>query len=154
QPGSPVLAGIYAQQLTSYPYPDPLGTTYTSSPYAGAFDGQTNWSTFQRAPLLDNTQTLMLDPVILGGRNRGTAVSTILASGGGNPIIDVGASAQPGIAIIGTDEKLGTWYFSRDNGVHWTRLKGASVTRAWLLDAGPGTRIRFVPRPGLHRGSI
>src|SRR5262249_54716508 len=91
---------------------------------------------------------------ILGGRNRGTAVSTILASGGGNPIIDVGASAQPGIAIIGTDEKLGTWYFSRDNGVHWTRLKGASVTRAWLLDTGPGTRIRFVPRPGLHRGSI
>jgi hypothetical protein len=107
---------------------------------------------FNHAPLLANTQTLTLDPVLAGSPNPGTLVSAILASGG-NPITDVDAGAQPGIALIGTDSAFGTWSFSTDGGVTWTTVAGVSSANALLLDSGPLTRLRFLPLPG-QAGSV
>ena len=85
----------------------------------------------------------------------GTLVSSLI--GGGNVTDTDGADAHDGatpgtlgIAITGADTTEGTWYYTTDNGAHWTAFAGTgtptiSDTNALHLVGDANTRIYFDP---------
>jgi hypothetical protein len=94
------------------------------------------------APTVDNAADLVftvdednLDPA-------GDLISDILASGGGDTIVDFD-NANEGIAVTSVDLTNGTWQYSLDDGGSWNDFVAVSETNATLLDAG--NRIRFIP---------
>lgn len=94
----------------------------------------------------------------------GTLVSAL--TGNGNVTDPDGAGAHdgatpgvPGIAITGADTTEGTWWYSTDNGAHWTQFAGSGLTsvsqaNALHLAADANTRIYFEPGRQDWNGSV
>ncbi len=91
-------------------------------------------------------------PVLLGSNsmaaideddsaNAGTLVATLIAGQSS----DIDSAAVAGIAVIGVDDSFGQWQYSRDGGVSWAGLGGASEGNARLLAADALSAVRFVP---------
>jgi uncharacterized repeat protein (TIGR01451 family) len=99
------------------------------------------------APVLDNTGTLLLTPILQDNTNSpGDSVISLLASGGGDPITDIDPGALEGLAVTGVDDANGTWQYSINAGATWLPLGGVADTTAVLLDQDG--LVRFVPDPG------
>ncbi|MBA5874907.1 MAG: DUF4347 domain-containing protein, partial [Nitrospira sp. CR1.2] len=94
------------------------------------------------APVLSDT-ALTLTVVEDAGAPSGAVGSLISAFTGG--ITDVDASAVKGIAITGTDQTNGTWYYTTDGGSAWTAVGSVSNTSALLLADNGSTRLYFAP---------
>jgi 6-phosphogluconolactonase (cycloisomerase 2 family) len=117
---------------------------------AGAVDNNLAvLSTPNRAPLLDNTGTMVLrvTPNDEPG-NPGTLVSAILASAGGDRVADSDLTDKEGIAVVATDSTHGTWQYTVNGGTNWYNIGSVSETGARLLPANNVTRIRLVPAAG------
>ena len=76
------------------------------------------------------------------------AVGSLLSSFTGG-ISDVNAGAVKGIAITGTNETNGTWYYTTNGGTTWTAVNAidgtVSGTNALLLADNANTRLYFRP---------
>ncbi|HYC53038.1 MAG TPA: DUF4347 domain-containing protein, partial [Gemmatimonadaceae bacterium] len=85
------------------------------------------------------------------------AVGTLVSSLTGGISDPQGAGAAKGIAIIGSDETNGTWYYTTDGGATWTELNqldgAVSTSNALLLADNAQTRLYFQPHPNWN-GSI
>ncbi len=121
------------------------------SAYDGGYaDAMTVFEAFDmpvinQAPVLNVQSPLSLRPVQQGdSMNFGTRITTMLASGGGDPITDQ-AGSKEGIAIIGANTANGTWQYTINNGVSWKTMGKVSNTSAQLLASDTATRLRFVP---------
>ena len=77
----------------------------------------------------------------------GTLVSDLVnlnpPSGGLDNVTDADHSATTGVAITGADGSNGTWWYTTDNGAHWTQFDPVSDSSALLLAADSGTRVYF-----------
>ena len=123
--------------------------TYADATASGgttAFSSGTNGAALTVAPVNDAPElsgagmyltTITEDTVT----NDGDLVSTIIASGGGNPITDVDAGAVEGIAIFSLSNSNGTWEY--DIGSGWNPVGTVSVGSSLLLR--DSDRLRFVP---------
>lgn len=60
----------------------------------------------------------------------------------------VSDSDGAGIAITGANSKLGTWWYSTDNGAHWQKVGKVAESRALLLEANSATRVYFQSKAG------
>ena len=98
------------------------------------------------APVLDGTKNYTLTSITEDqDNNSGNLVSSIIASGGGDPITDADDGALEGIAIVASfDNSHGTWEYTSD-GTTWLALGAVSGTSARLLYADANTRLRFNP---------
>ena len=99
------------------------------------------------APILDDTITMTLDSVFEGATNpAGNTVDDIYLTGfSGNAFFDLDGDPS-GIAIVSTDETLGSWeYF---NGSFWDSIGFVSASNTLLL-AGDNL-IRFIPSGNLN----
>ncbi|MFO0701137.1 MAG: tandem-95 repeat protein, partial [Nitrospira sp.] len=94
------------------------------------------------APVLADT-ALSITVAEDAGAPSGAVGSTISAFTGG--ITDVDASAVKGIAITGTNETNGTWYYTTNGGTTWTAVGTVSNTSALLLADNASTRLYFAP---------
>src|SRR5262249_11955899 len=74
----------------------------------------------------------------------------ISLSGGVANVTDPDDGAFTGIALIGTDTTHGTWFYSIDDGAHWTAVGSVSNTSALLLAADANTRLYFQPNPSFR----
>ncbi len=70
------------------------------------------------------------------------AVGTLISALSGG-ISDPDSGSLQGVAITGADGSHGTWYYSTDNGVHWTAVGAVADDSALLLRAGD--RLYFQP---------
>ncbi len=107
------------------------------------------------APVLDNSGTMSL-----AGINEdettpsGDTIASLIASAGGDRIIDADAGAIEGIAVIAVDNTNGAWEFSTNGGGSWTAFGSPSTAAARLLGAdGANNMVRFVPT-GDFSGSV
>ncbi len=98
------------------------------------------------APTLSDTvlsMTVVEDAAFPSGAV-GSPISTFV--GGAS---DTDAGAVKGIAIIGTNETNGTWYYTLDSGTTWTAINAVdgsvSTSNALLLANDPSTRLYFKP---------
>ena len=97
------------------------------------------------APALDLVDCTMTSITEDQDNNSGDLVSSIIASGGGDPITDADDGALEGIAIVASfDNSHGTWEYTSD-GTTWLALGAVSGTSARLLYADANTRLRFNP---------
>ena len=94
------------------------------------------------APVLADT-ALSLTVAEDAGAPSGVVGSLISAFTGG--ITDVDSGAAKGIAITGTDETNGTWYYTTNGGSTWTAVGAVSNTSALLLADNGSTRLYFAP---------
>ncbi|MBK8278310.1 MAG: hypothetical protein IPK92_21450 [Nitrospira sp.] len=94
------------------------------------------------APVLADT-ALALTVAEDAGVPSGTVGSPISAFTGG--ISDVDNGASKGIAITGSNQTNGTWYYSRNGGTTWTAVGTVSNTSALLLADNASTRLYFAP---------
>ncbi len=104
-----------------------------------------------QAPELDTSGDLTLTPIqedVADAVNPGNTVQEILESGGGNPLSDVDAGTQIGVAVVAADDSHGAWQYSLDGGVTWQDLTGVANSSATLLSADD--RLRFVPDADYH----
>ena len=90
----------------------------------------------------------------------GTLVSSLVdlnpPAGGLDNVTDADSGAVTGIALTATSTTNGSWWYSLDNGAHWTDVNAVSAvsnTNALLLAADAGTRIYFQPNANFS-GSI
>ncbi|MBX3325246.1 MAG: DUF4347 domain-containing protein, partial [Nitrospira sp.] len=90
------------------------------------------------APVLADT-VLSLTVAEDAGVPSGAVGSVISAFTGG--ITDVDASAVKGLAITGSNETNGTWYYTTDGGTTWTAVGTVSTTSALLLADNASTRL-------------
>ncbi|MCQ4349017.1 VCBS domain-containing protein, partial [Pseudomonas stutzeri] len=102
------------------------------------------------APLLADT-ALSLSVAEDAGAPSGAVGSPLSAFTGG--ISDPDGDVPKGIAIIGSDETHGTWYYSTDGGSSWQSVGSVSATSALLLADNPNTRLYFQPADDFN-GSI
>ncbi len=70
------------------------------------------------------------------------AVGSLLSAFTGG-ITDVDSGASKGIAITGTNETNGTWYYTTNGGSTWTAVGTVSNTSALLLADNGNTRLYF-----------
>ncbi|MFN9436905.1 MAG: hypothetical protein ACK6DC_18450, partial [Planctomycetota bacterium] len=70
----------------------------------------------------------------------GALVSTL--TGG---VSDANTGSPKGIAIIGSLETNGTWYYTRDAGLAWQQVGAVSASSSLLLADDPNTRVYFAP---------
>lgn len=119
--------------LTSVSRATGLGTVATMS---------VDISPVNDAPVLADT-TLSLTVGEDAGAPSGAVGSLISAFTGG--ISDVDASASKGIAITGTDETNGRWYYTTNGGTTWTAVGTVSNSSALLLADNGSTRLYFSP---------
>ncbi|GGF37632.1 hypothetical protein GCM10011611_50130 [Aliidongia dinghuensis] len=110
------------------------------------------------SPVLHGTSVSLTHATEDGGAPVG-AVGTLVSAltGNGNVTDTDGANAHDGatpgltgIAITQADTTEGTWYYTTDNGTHWTAFAGTglptiSATNALHLVADGNTRIYFQP---------
>ncbi len=94
------------------------------------------------APVLADT-ALTLTVAEDAGAPSGAVGSTISSFTGG--ITDVDSGASKGIAITGTNETNGTWYYTTNGGTTWTAVGSVSNTSALLLADNASTRLYFAP---------
>ncbi|MDP1611757.1 MAG: VCBS domain-containing protein, partial [Sulfuritalea sp.] len=133
------------------------GTTITSGGTVnlsggGATGGTTHYSvgtvalsetiSTNNAPVLANT-ALTLAVAEDAGVPAGAVGSLVSAFTGG--ITDIDAGAVKGIAIAGTTETNGTWYYTTDGGSTWTAVGAVSANNALLLASDANTRLYFAP---------
>ncbi len=94
------------------------------------------------APVLDNAPALSISVDEDAGVPVGTVGSLVSAITGGISDPD-GGSVAKGIAVIGTNESNGTWYYSLNGGTTWTAVGSVSTAQSLLL---PDTaRLYFSP---------
>ena len=94
------------------------------------------------APVLADT-TLSLTVSEDAGAPSGAVGSLISAFTGG--VTDVDSGSAKGIAITGTNETNGTWYYTTNGGTTWTAVGPVSETSALLLADNGNTRLYFSP---------
>ncbi|MBP2230998.1 autotransporter-associated beta strand protein [Azospirillum agricola] len=102
------------------------------------------------APVLDANKT-----PVLTNENQSAAVSTptgavgtlvsSLVSIGGTPgnVTDSNAGAVTGIALTGTANSNGTWYYTTDGGANWSAVGTVNAANSLLLAADANTRLFF-----------
>ena len=95
------------------------------------------------APVLADT-ALSLTVAEDAGVPSGAVGSPISAFTGG--ISDVDNGASKGIAITGSNQTNGTWYYTRNGGTTWTAVGTVSNTSALLLADNASTRLYFAPK--------
>ncbi len=96
------------------------------------------------APILSDLSYTLASITEDQADNAGTLVSSIIASGGGDPVTDVDAGASEGIAITSVDNTHGTWEYTTD-GTTWSSIGSATASSARLLYSDGITRLRFNP---------
>lgn len=103
------------------------------------------------APVLDPAAILTLGDIEEDATNPpGMKISQILAAAG-DPIMDLDADAQEGIAVIGVDAANGQWQFSTVNPpATGSWLPIANVTPATALLLSDASWLRFVPAADYH----
>ncbi len=114
------------------------GATATSSPQTLAV----TVTAVNDAPVLGDTGltlTVAEDAGVPSG-----AVGSLLSSFTGG-ITDVDSGSVKGIAITGSNETNGTWYYSTNSGTTWTAVGAVSNTSALLLADNGTTRLYFAP---------
>ena len=94
------------------------------------------------APVLADT-ALSLTVVEDAGVPSGAVGSLVSAFTGG--ITDVDSGASKGIAITGSNQTNGTWYYTTNGGTTWTAVGTVSNTSALLLADNGSTRLYFAP---------
>ena len=94
------------------------------------------------APVLADT-ALSVTVTEDAGVPSGVVGSLVSAFTGG--ITDVDSGAAKGIAIMGSNETNGTWYYTTNGGSTWTAVGTVSDTSALLLADNGGTRLYFSP---------
>ncbi|MBK9947788.1 MAG: DUF4347 domain-containing protein [Nitrospira sp.] len=99
-------------------------------------------TTVNDAPVLADT-ALTLTVAETAGAPSGAVGSTISTFTGG--ITDVDSGATKGIAITGTNETNGTWYYTTNGGSTWAAVSAVSNTSALLLADNASTRLYFAP---------
>jgi len=77
------------------------------------------------------------------GAPSGAVGSLISAFTGG--ITDVDSGASKGLAITGSNQTNGIWYYTRNGGTTWTAVGTVSNTSALLLADNASTRLYFAP---------
>ena len=94
------------------------------------------------APVLADT-ALSVTVTEDAGVPSGVVGSLVSAFTGG--ITDVDSGAAKGIAIMGSNETNGTWYYTTNGGSTWTAVGTVSDTSALLLADNGSTRLYFSP---------
>ena len=94
------------------------------------------------APVLADT-ALSMTVAEDAGAPSGAVGSTISAFTGG--ITDVDSGASKGIAITGSNETNGTWYYTTNGGTTWTAVGSVSSASSLLLADNGSTRLYFAP---------
>ncbi|MEK6787011.1 MAG: DUF4347 domain-containing protein [Nitrospirota bacterium] len=94
------------------------------------------------APVLADT-ALSLTVTEDAGVPSGAVGSLVSAFTGG--ITDVDGGASKGIAITGSNQTNGIWYYTRNGGTTWTAVGTVSNTSALLLADNASTRLYFAP---------
>jgi hypothetical protein len=105
------------------------------------------------APVLDATKSPALSAVDEDAAAPVGAVGTLVSdlvdfaasAGGLDNVADVDAGALLGIALTGSDQADGAWFYSLNNGASWTPLGSVSVANARLLAANATNRVYFQP---------
>ncbi|MDO9173471.1 MAG: hypothetical protein Q7V62_01630, partial [Actinomycetota bacterium] len=78
----------------------------------------------------------------------GTLVSDAAFTGG---ISDPdGGGALKGIALVGSNEASGSWYYTTDGGSTWVAVGAVDATQALLLSNDAQTRLYFKPAPDFY----
>ncbi len=101
------------------------------------------------APVLADT-ALTLTVAEDAGVPTGAVGSTVSTLTGG--LTDVDSGAIKGLAIMGTNETNGTWYYTTNGGSTWTAVGSVSTTSALLLADNANTRLYFAPMAD-HNGT-
>ncbi|OQW33699.1 MAG: hypothetical protein A4C66_04015, partial [Nitrospira sp. HN-bin3] len=94
------------------------------------------------APVLADT-ALSLTVTEDAGAPSGAVGSLVSAFTGG--ITDVDSGASKGIAITGSNETNGTWYYTTNGGTTWTAVGSVSSASSLLLADNGSTRLYFAP---------
>ncbi|MGC4098880.1 MAG: cadherin domain-containing protein [Nitrospira sp.] len=94
------------------------------------------------APVLADT-VLTLTVTEDAGAPSGAVGSLVSAFTGG--ISDVDSGASKGLAITGSNQTNGTWYYTTNGGSTWTAVGTVSNTSALLLADNANTRVYFAP---------
>ena len=129
-----------ANGLPRYSNPGPGGgTTAYSIATASAL---TTVASVNDAPVLANT-ALSLSVLEDAGSPVG-AVGALLGSFTAG-IGDVDSGAVKGVALVGSDESRGSWFFSRDGGAVWTPVGVVNAGASLLLADDGSTRLYFMP---------
>ena len=99
-------------------------------------------STYNNAPVLDNTGSMTLDPIDKTNfTSTGNTVAEIIASAGGDRITDTDGDPEGVMITDATSSDNGWFEFSTDGGTTWTRY-GWYWNGLLLRDTD---RVRFVP---------
>ncbi|MGZ8380612.1 MAG: tandem-95 repeat protein, partial [Nitrospira sp.] len=106
------------------------------------YDTTVTVSAVNDAPVLADT-ALTLTVGEDAGVPSGAVGSLVSAFTGG--ISDVDSGASKGIAITGSNQTNGTWYYTRNGGTTWTAVGTVSNTSALLLADNASTRLYFAP---------
>jgi hypothetical protein len=124
----------------------PSGDGIAGGDYSASFQIADLANNQNDAPVLDPSGNMALDPVAEEDiNNNGTRIIDLIASAGGDRIMDLDAGALEGIAVIAADTTQGTWQISVDGGSVWNAIGAVSPTSSRLFAADSNTRIRFRP---------
>jgi len=107
------------------------------------YDTTVTVSAVNDAPVLTDT-ALTLTVAEDAGVPSGAVGSVVSAFTGG--ITDVDSGASKGIAITGSNQTNGTWYYTTNGGSTWTAVGTVSNTSALLLADNGSTRLYFAPK--------
>ena len=84
----------------------------------------------------------------------GTVITSLVdfVTGGSslNNVTDIDASAVLGVALTGTNNANGIWYYSTNSGGAWTAVGTVSNSQALLLSADGTDRLYFKPEPNFN----
>ncbi|HID23536.1 MAG TPA: tandem-95 repeat protein, partial [Planctomycetaceae bacterium] len=128
-----------------------VSTNGGTTAYSTAFE--TAWvrvTPVNDAPVLNPQADLSLVPIAEDVTDPAGTLIWQLLNGSDDPITDIDPGALEGIAVVGVDNRNGTWQYSVDSGATWRDLGAASESAAVLLAAGATERIRFVPAANFH----
>ena len=102
------------------------------------------------APVLADT-ALTLTVAEDAGVPSGAVGSLLSAYTGG--ITEPDGGATRGIAIVGSNETNGTWYYSVNGGTNWTAVGTVSTAQSLLLADNANTRLYFAPSANYNGSS-
>ena len=130
-------------------YVDNVQISSSSISATGAFSSATETASItvtaaNDAPVLADTALSLTVAEDAGAPVNGTAVGSLLSAFTGG-ITDVDSGAAKGIAITGSNETNGTWYYTTNGGSTWTAVSAVSNTSALLLADNGSTRLYFAP---------